>query len=173
MDVASLVHGFISWSESVAAAWGYPGIFLVNFVGSATIIFPTPAFFVVFMFGAILNPWLVGLVAAFGSALGELTGYVLGLGGKRVIEKKHKRWLDMANEWMEKHRKHGTFLLIVAFAATPLPDDVLGVFCGAVKYDIKRFFIASLIGKIVMSLGLAFGGYFGINWVLNVFIGGG
>ncbi len=168
MDIASLLSGFLSWSQEVAGTWGYLGIFIVNLIGSATIIFPIPAFFIVFVFGAILNPWLVGISAALGAVLGELTGYAIGFGGKRVIEKKHERILKKANEWMEKHR---AFFIITLFAATPLPDDVIGIICGAIKYDLRKFFLASLAGKLIMNLSIAFGGYFGMQWVLTVFGG--
>jgi membrane protein YqaA with SNARE-associated domain len=168
MDLASLLAGFLSWSQEVAVTWGYLGIFLVNLIGSATIIFPIPAFLVVFIFGAILNPWLVGISAAFGAALGEVVGYAVGLGGKKVIEKKYEKWLKKANKWMEKHR---AFFIVTLFAATPLPDDILGIFCGAIKYDLKKFFLASLTGKLIMNLSLALGGYFGMQWVLTIFGG--
>ncbi len=168
MDISSLLSGFLLWSQDVAGTWGYLGIFMVNLIGAATIIFPIPAFFVVFIFGAILNPWLVGISAALGAVLGELTGYAIGLGGKKAIEKKYGYWLKKANEWMKKYK---AFFIITLFAATPLPDDVLGIFCGAIKYDLKKFFIASLTGKLIMNLFLAFGGYFGMQWVLSVFGG--
>lgn len=169
MDIASLLSGFLSWSHEVAGTWGYLGIFLVNLIGSATIIFPIPAFLVVFLFGAVLNPWLVGISAALGAVLGELTGYAVGLGGKKVIEKKYEHLLKKANEWMEKYK---AFFIITLFAATPLPDDVIGIICGAIKYDLKKFFLASLTGKLIMNISLAFGGYFGMQWVLAVFGGG-
>ena len=168
MDAAHLVSDFLSWAQNTAESWGYFGIFLVNFLGSATVIFPVPAFVIVFAFGAVLNPVFVGISAAFGCTIGELTGYALGLGGKKIAEKKYGYWLKKANRWMETHR---AFLVIFLFAATPLPDDVLGVICGAIKYDIRKFFLASLAGKLVMNLGLAFGGYFGAQWVLTVFGG--
>lgn len=169
MDAASFLSLFSDWSQSVAGTWGYPGIFLVNFIGSATIIFPIPSFLVVFAFGAILNPWLVGISAAFGCALGEMTGYGVGFAGKMAIEKKYAYWLNKANQWMEKYK---AFAVIVVFAATPLPDDVVGIFCGAIKYDVKKFFLASLAGKLVLNLSLALGGYYGMQWVLAVFGGG-
>jgi membrane protein YqaA with SNARE-associated domain len=169
MDLASFLSAFSSWSQSFAAAWGYPGIFLINLIGAATIIFPVPAFIVVFTFGAILNPWLVGVSAALGAALGELTGYGVGLAGKKALDRKYDYWLKKANKWMEKYK---AFTVIVIFAATPLPDDVVGVFCGAIKYDVKKFFLASLIGKLIMNISLALGGYYGLQWILAVFAGG-
>ena len=153
----------------LAQAWGYPGILLVNFIGAATIIFPLPAFAVVFLFGSILNPWLVGILAGIGATLGELTGYVLGKGGGYVLKKKQSRyseWLERGKLWMGKYK---AFPLIVLFAATPLPDDVLGILLGAMKYDLRKFLAAMLIGKTAMNIALALGGFYGIGWVLSLF----
>jgi membrane protein DedA with SNARE-associated domain len=36
-------------------------------------------------------------------------------------------------------------------AATPIPDDLVYVPLGLAKYDPKRFFVATLTGKIVLS----------------------
>ena len=168
MDLVAFFSWFSAWSQSLAESFGYFGIFFVSFIGSATIIFPIPSFIVVFTFGALLNPWLVGVAAALGAAVGELTGYGIGLAGEKAMQKKHEYWLKKANKWMEKY---DAFLVIAFFAATPLPDDVLGIFCGAIKYDVRKFFAASLSGKLVMNISLALGGYYGMQWVLSVFGG--
>ena len=159
---------FLVWASGLSGILGYPGIFLINLIGTASIIFPVPSFIVTFTFGGILNPWLVGLVAGLGAALGELTGYVIGRGGKKLIKRKHERVLERAKGWMERH---GAFSIVVLFAMTPLPDDIIGIICGMINYEVKRFFLASLIGKTVMSLFLAWGGFLGVNWVLSVFGG--
>jgi membrane protein YqaA with SNARE-associated domain len=166
MDFTFVISQFLSWSYSLAEMFGYLGIFVVSLLGCASILFPIPSVIVIFAFGAILNPWLVGLVAGVGSALGELTAYVVGIGGGKVLERKHKRWLNKAKTWMERH---GAFFIVFLFAATPLPHDVVGILCGAIKYDIRKFFFATLIGKTFASLILAWAGFFGIQWVLNVF----
>ena len=162
----SFLAGLAEWSQSVITSFGYLGIFIVSFVGSATIIVPVPVFLPVFLAGSVMNPWLVGIVGGAGSALGELTGYVVGRGGEKLVNAKHKKWLDRAEKWFEKH---GAFPVIILFAATPLPDDILGIICGAIKYDIKKFFVGELIGKIILAVGLAWAGHYGIQWLLNIF----
>lgn len=164
--MASFLAGLTEWSQSVISNFGYLGIFIVSFIGSATIIIPVPVFLPAFLAGSVMNPWLVGIVSGAGSALGELTGYAVGMGSEKVIPKKHKKWLVRAKKWF---KKHGAFPIIVLFSATPLPDDVLGIVCGAVKYDIKKFFIGELIGKTILATGLAWAGFYGITWLLNIF----
>ncbi len=168
VDIASWTAQFILWSQSIAETWGYIGIFLISLIGSASIIFPIPAFAVIFVFGGILNPLLVGLVAGVGCAIGELTGYLLGIGGHKVIKRRNKEWLLKATKWSEKQ---GIFPIIILFAATPLPDDIVGILAGIIKYDIKKFFLASLIGNVIMSTAIAFGGFYGISWMMSVFGG--
>lgn len=156
------------WAKNLTDAMGYLGIFFVSFVGSATVILPLPAFIVVFVMGAIMNPWLVAISAAAGNALGELTGYGLGKGSGKLIERKYKKSIEKYKKWFKKER---TFLLITLFAATPLPDDIVGIICGLFNYDLKKFLMASFIGKLIMNLLLAWGGYYGLRWVLGIFAG--
>ena len=146
--------------------YGYFGIFLVSLIESSTIVFPLGFAVVIFASGAVLNPFLVGLSAGLGAAIGEFTGYAIGLGGRKVIEKKWKNHIKKAEKLFQKY---GGFLVIVLFAATPLPDDVVGILGGTLRYPLKKFFIASLIGKIILNLALAYGGFYGLNWVLSIF----
>jgi membrane protein YqaA with SNARE-associated domain len=152
--------------NALVGTYGYLGVFLVSMLGSATIFLPLPSTFVVFFSAAFLNPLLLGLVGGLGAAIGELTGYVLGFGGKKLIERKWKKKLV---ETEKLFQKHGGFLIILIFAATPLPDDIVGLLGGSLGYPVKRFFLATLIGKIILHLILAYGGYYSLNWVLEVF----
>lgn len=167
MAFTEIAIQFMAWAQSTAAAWGYMGIFLVSLIGSASIIFPVPAFLVIFAMGAVLNPWLVGIVAGIGAGLGEVTGYLVGFAGKELAEKKNRknRWLEKAKKWTESR---GIFTVILVFAATPLPDDITGIIAGAIGYNWKKFLIACIIGKTIMGIALAWGGFFGLNWVLQI-----
>ncbi|MFH0832513.1 MAG: VTT domain-containing protein, partial [Candidatus Aenigmatarchaeota archaeon] len=145
----------------------YLGIFISSLLGSATVIFPLPSFLIVFGAGAALNPFLVGVVAGVGSAIGELIGYCVGYGGKKLLEKRVKmkkiKWFSRAEKWMKK----SGFIVILIFAMTPLPDDIIGIIAGSIKYDVKKYFIACLIGKIILSLFIAYAGYYGAQWALD------
>ena len=146
--------------------FGYIGIFLISLLGSSTIIFPLPAATFVFMAAAVLNPLILGIVAGIGAALGELVGYAVGWSGRKISQKKFEKELEKARRMFEKY---GGFLALIIFAATPLPDDIVGILSGVLKFEVKRFVIAVLIGKIIFNLILAYGGYYGINGILNYF----
>jgi len=146
------------------ASYGYVGIFLISLIGSSTVILPFPAAAFVFTAGAMLNPFLIGILAGIAAAIGEFTGYALGLGGRKIMKKKWKKEIDKVEKLFQKY---GGFAIILIFAATPLPDDLTGIVAGILKYPTKKFFIASLIGKIILHLFLAYAGFYGLSWVLG------
>ncbi|MBU0953078.1 MAG: VTT domain-containing protein [Nanoarchaeota archaeon] len=163
--------GFFLWfgtfAQSLIGTYGYVGLFAVNLIGSATIILPLlPGFLFVFAFGATLDPWLIALSAGAGAALGELTGYAVGKGGGAVLEWKHNSWLKRAEKWSNSH---GIFPVIFIFAATPLPADVIGILAGVIDYDVKRFLLASFLGKFVQFAILAWAGFYSLSWILPYF----
>lgn len=164
MEWANILISIATGGQNFVNKWGYLGIFFVSLISSASILFPIPDFILIFTLGSTLNPFLVALFAATGSAIGETTGYVLGLGGKEILEKKYSKRLK---EIKKMFKKYGSIVWIIILGATPLPDDVVGIFCGIIRYDFKKFFIAAFIGKLILYSILAFSGYYSINWVLD------
>ncbi|MCX6819541.1 MAG: VTT domain-containing protein [Candidatus Aenigmarchaeota archaeon] len=169
---------FAEFLISLVYAFGYLGLFAASVIGSASVILPVPIFLLIFVAGSMLNPLAVGIIAGIGSAIGEMTAYAIGFGGRKLLWKNGKKlkkkkpakaegsskWFRRAEEWMHKR---GGFLVIFLFAVTPLPDDVIGIICGSIRYDIKKFFIACLLGKIILSLGIAYAGFYGAQWILS------
>ncbi|NOZ81856.1 MAG: VTT domain-containing protein [Candidatus Micrarchaeota archaeon] len=153
----NLAASFGSWAQGIIESLGYLGVFVVSFIGSASVLFPLPSFVVVFSAGAFLNPVLVGIISGIGAGLGEATGYGVGAAGAKAIERYRKdKLFRVAEEWFQRHRG---FWIIFIFAATPLPDDIIGILCGIMKYPFRRFVLASVLGKITLGLFLAFGGH--------------
>ncbi len=168
MDASSIAMQFTEWGNEIILSLGYLGIFIVSFVGSASIILPIPAFFIIpLAVGLGLNPWIVGVLAGIGSAFGEATGYALGKGGGKVIEMKYKKHVEKYSKWFEGKK---AFFAVLFFAATPLPDDILGIVCGIFRYDFKKFMLASIIGKVLLNTFIALGFFYGIEFV-SEFIG--
>ena len=130
--------------------YGYPGIFLINLVGNATIILPAPAFAAVFAAGGALNPIFLGVFAGLGSALGEMTGYLAGIGGRSVIE--NRKLYDRLEAWMRKVGMFAIFLM----AVIPNPVfDVGGMVAGALRMPVPRFLLACWAGKTVRMILIA------------------
>jgi membrane protein YqaA with SNARE-associated domain len=137
------------------AVYGYPGVFLISLLGNATIILPAPVDGIVFAVGGALNPLAVGIVAGLGAALGEMTGYLAGIGGRAVIEDRaiYRRF----ESWIRK----GGILVIFLLAVIPNPVfDVAGMVAGALKMRVWHFLVAAWAGKSVRFALLALSGQF-------------
>ena len=133
------------------ANYGYLGVFLINLLGSATIVIPTPSLIATFVGGSIYNPLLVGIFSGIGAAIGELTGYLAGYGGSAMITN-HKHFKRI-EKWMGKNG----FITILLLALIPNPIfDFSGIFAGATGYAFKKFFGAVLIGKTLRFIGISF-----------------
>jgi membrane protein DedA with SNARE-associated domain len=142
--------------------WGYLGIFFIAMAGSATIVLPTPSTVAIFGGGIVLDPvlgipapLLVGLVAGLGDAIGEFSGYGLGYAGADAL--RNRRIYRTFEGWMQRKGMLTIFLL----CTFPNPFfDLVGAAAGSARMPAKRFFVATLGGKIVKDLFLAYGGTF-------------
>ena len=163
----------IDFLMQIVQNFGYLGFVLIGFLSSFLIFIPSPAFIVVFLAAPFYNPLLLGLAAGLGSAIGEMTGYGAGYGLEKLFEKKSKNKSKLRKQIMQIEKlfqKYHPDLVIFAFAALPLvPIDALGIFCGVIKYNKKKFFFYVLLGKIIKFVLLAYMGFYGMSFILNVF----
>ena len=139
---------------------GYPAIFIVSVLGSATIFFPVPAIIAVCAGGTLLNPLLSGLIGGTGMALGEGTAYLAGAAGSGLL--KDNRWYGRLRPWVE--RRGWIVVLVIATVPNPI-FDVVGVIAGAMRMPLWQFFGAVWIGKTARSVGLAYGCAFGYDFL--------
>jgi membrane protein YqaA with SNARE-associated domain len=145
--------------------YGYLGVFLIPFIGSATFVLPMPGLAVIAGGGAFLEPvfgmppWLVvGLLAGLGETLGELTGYGAGFGGRAALEK--RRFLSRLERWM--HRQGSVVMFVLAAIPNPI-FDLGGVLAGVVRMPLWKFLVAVLLGKVIKSMYVAGAGAAGLH----------
>ncbi len=163
----SWLEQFDAWLKNIAMQYGYLGIFVASFIGAMSIIIPIPYTVLIFLMGKILNPILVAFSAGAGAALGEFFGYLMGYYGRAVISEERKKKVDYV---LKVFSRYGA-LAIFIFALTPLPDDLLFIPLGIMRYSFIKAFIPCLLGKIVMSLILAYGGAMSIGFIEDLFGG--
>lgn len=142
---------------------------MISFIGSASVIFPVPYTIVIFFLGGVLDPLFVAISGGLGSALGEFSGYVLGYYGRKIVSEERRRKMDYMLRIFEKHGPITIFL----FALTPLPDDLLFIPLGVMRYPFFRAFIPALLGKILMTFILAYSGQQSIEFIQSLFGGSG
>jgi uncharacterized membrane protein YdjX (TVP38/TMEM64 family) len=123
---------------------GYLGVFLISVIGNATIILPVPALLTAFVGGAFLNPLLVAVISSFGATIGELTGYMAGVGGKEFV--KNDPRIKKVEKWMKKYGMWTIFVL----AVIPNPAfDLAGMVSGATRIPVWKYFIVTWAGKFI------------------------
>jgi membrane protein YqaA with SNARE-associated domain len=150
--ISASIFAFREYFAELAAV-GYPGIFLVSLLSSATIVLPAPSLALVFAMGSAL-PWLpVGLAAGAGEALGELTGYLAGVGGRVVVE--DQQGYDRLTAWMQK--RGGITIFVLSVIPNPL-FDLAGIAAGTLRYPVWRFLLFCWLGKSIKTTIVAWAG---------------
>jgi len=151
------------WLESLALQYGYLGIFIISFLGSVSVVFPIPYTLVIFYVGSthMFDPLFIALSGGAGSAIGEFFGYLMGYYGRAILSEERKRKIDCI---MRVFNRYGAAAIFV-FALTPLPDDLLFIPLGMMRYSFLKTFIPCLAGKVLMCLILAYGGYLSIGMI--------
>ena len=159
----------LDWMEQFAHQFGYFGVFIISFIGSVSIVFPVPYTIVIYLLGAVLDPFFVAVSGGLGSALGEFSGYTLGYYGRTVVSEKRRRKMDYMVKVFDRYGPAAIFF----FALTPLPDDLLFIPLGVMRYPFWKAFIPALFGKMLMTFILAYSGQQSIAIIETLFAGSG
>ncbi len=159
--VGTTVPFALGWlSQSDLKSLGYPGIFLANFLGTATVFVPVPGLtaagqtLIVLGSHDLFKPGVV-VAGAAGMTLAESTAYLAGAVARGVAEERQMpvggrlgRWLHTAAgriDWLMAHYGFAT-LLVLAGVPNPL-FEFAGITAGAVRMNFWRFLLAVAIGK--------------------------
>jgi membrane protein YqaA with SNARE-associated domain len=155
------------WLQNFAFQYGYIGIFLISLIGAMSIFVPIPYTVVIFILGGLetFDPLLIAIAAGLGSAIGEFSGYLLGVGGRKVIGDRYRKRMDFITKLFKKYGSIAIFI----FALTPLPDDLLFIPLGVMRYNLLRAFIPAVLGKFVSNLIIAYSGRLSLDIVKNIF----
>jgi len=142
--------------------WGYAGAFVISLIASATIVLPAPGIVVVIAMGAALNPFWLGIVAGLGSAVGELTGYAAGRGGRALIPTQNQKQFEQIQALT---RRYGPILLTV-LAAIPFPlFDFAGIVAGMLRMRVVNFVLAVAVGKSIKYVIMILLGTSSLLWL--------
>ncbi len=162
----------IYWMENLSTTYGYFGIFLISLIGALSIFFPIPYTVIIFTLGGlqvdgvwVFEPVWIAAAAGIGSAFGEFSGYFLGFSGRKVIGEKFKKKMDFL---VRLFNKFGAAMIFL-FALTPLPDDLLFIPLGVMRYGVIKALIPALLGKFCMNLIIAYSGRFSIQIIRDLF----
>jgi membrane protein YqaA with SNARE-associated domain len=155
--------------SNLVATYGYTGAFLISLFGNFTVFFPVPFAITIYAFGATLNPLLLGFVCGVGSTIGEFSAYVIGRGGRKVIDKSYGKQLETAKLLVQRYG----MAIIFLFAITPLPDDLILIPLGMLRYNLKKALVAMFAGKFLMCTAIAYAGKYSYSLIMDVFASSG
>jgi len=164
--LAFIAEQIPDWANWFINSFGPFGVFLLSLVSAMSIFVPIPYTIVIFLLGKYgMDPFLLMITGGLGSAIGELSGYVLGYYGRKIISQERLRKMSYLIKAFGRYLP----IVIFLFAFTPLPDDLLFIPLGILKYKLYKAFIPSLLGKLVMCYTLAYLGKIGAEVILLIF----
>ncbi len=111
------------------------------------------------------DPLWIAVASGIGAAIGEFSGYLIGFGGRKVIGEKYKKKMDFLTKLFKKFGP----IVIFIFALTPLPDDLLFIPLGIMRYGLLRAFIPALLGKFTSNLIIAYSGRLSLQIIRDLF----
>lgn len=156
---------FKDWSRKVwelslsySQSHGYLGGTVISFLAHTTVIIPVPYTILIAYLGSVgLNFWILGLLAGVGGGLGELTSYVTGLAGGAIVWKKYHSHFLALRRILESRPKILPWIIFL-FGISPLPDDILMIPLGMVRYNFWKALFPMMIGKISLTTIIAAAG---------------
>ena len=127
---------------------GYLGLAIVSFFGSLIPFVPIPSFFLVatMAVGEQFDIHVLVIVAALTATVAKQIIFYISYGGRKIISEKTKKRMKPFQKLVKRYGGSAAFVA----AATPIPDDLVYIPLGLAKYNPKRFFVATLLGKFVL-----------------------
>lgn len=133
---------------------GYLSLSLVNFFGSLVPFVPLPGFLLLatMAVGDQFDLHILALLSAITATVAKQIIFYVSYGGRKIFNEKTRKRMRPFERLVKRYGAAAAFFA----AATPIPDDLVYVPLGLAKYNPKRFFIATLTGKIVLSYAIVF-----------------
>ena len=153
MELVDLLS-FLGLEFDFGPELGYISLALVNFFGSLVPFVPLPGFLLLatMSVGNHFDLHVLALVSAVTATAAKQIIFSVSYGGRKIMSKKTRKRMRPFERLVKKYGAAAAFFA----AATPMPDDLIYVPLGLAKYNPKRFFIATLSGKIVLSYIIVF-----------------
>ena len=143
---------------------GYLSLALVNFFGSLVPFVPLPGFLLLatMSVGTQFDLHILAILSALTATAAKQIIFYVSYGGRKIIKEKTKKRMRPFQRLVKRYGAAAAFFA----AATPITDDLVYVPLGLAKYNPKRFFIATLTGKLVLSYVIVFAShYLGLSLV--------
>jgi membrane protein DedA with SNARE-associated domain len=163
--VSEILHGMVAWIVELVASWGYTGIFLMMFVESSFVPFPSEVALIPAGYLASqdrMNAAFAVLAGIGGSLAGAFLNYQLALRLGLPVLKRIGRYFFLKPEGFEAaeryFEKHGE---VTTFVARLIPGirQLISVPAGLARMNIPRFLLYTGLGAGLWSTILVIVGY--------------
>ncbi len=163
--MSGLLHSLVAWVVELVATWGYAGVFVMMFVESSFVPFPSEVAMIPAGYLASqgqMNPVLAVLAGVGGSLCGALLNYQLAVRLGRPVLERMGRYLFLKPESFEAAEryfdKHGE---VTTFVARLIPGvrQLISVPAGLARMNISRFLLYTGLGAGLWSTILVILGY--------------
>ena len=154
MDYAAFSEALFPFVSEV----GYLALGLVSFFGSLIPFIPLPSFLVLatMAVGDQFNIHILAILSAVAATLAKQIIFSVSYSGGRIISEKTRKRMKPFERLVKRYGAAAAFVA----AATPIPDDLVYIPLGLAKYNPRRFFAATLTGKIVLSYVIVLASHF-------------
>lgn len=136
----------LSWSKSPYSAWG---LFLIAFMESSFFPIPPDILLIPLILGDI-QKWLqFASICTFGSVIGGILGYGIGLVSMDTLGQAIVDFLaldDKVSKFNDMYNHYGSLIVLVG-AFTPIPYKVITILSGAMRLNFIQFTLYSIIGR--------------------------
>ena len=131
---------------------GYLGLTIVSFFGSLIPFVPIPSFVLLATMaaGEQFDIHVLALIAALTTTAAKQIIFSVSYGGRKIISEQTKKRMMPFQKLVKRYGATAAFVA----AATPIPDDIVYIPLGLAKYSPKKFFVATLSGKIVLCYAI-------------------
>ncbi|MHA1124805.1 MAG: YqaA family protein [Candidatus Heimdallarchaeota archaeon] len=154
-DPTHIMLDIVYWFERKTGNLGlYLGVAVISTFGNSLMFIPS-LYAVVILFVSVLdvNILILGTAAGVGAALGQIVSWFVGRATGVIVSDKLEKQFRKAQKWVERGIAP---VMILVFAATPLPDEVLLLTIGMIGYSLWKTLLFCFIGKIILTLSLSF-----------------
>jgi len=137
---------------------GYVGLTMVNFFGSLIPFVPIPGFLLLatMSVGDEYNIHILAILASLAATGAKQIIFTVSYGGRRILNESTRKRMKPFERLVKKYGAAAAFVA----AATPMPDDLIYIPLGLAKYNPKRFFVATLSGKLVLHYVIVLSSHF-------------
>ena len=153
--VRKLYDWVLHWAETPYGSWA---LFLIAFAESSFFPVPPDILLIALAISVPLKSFKYGLICLAGSILGGIAGYGIGFFGYEAIGAPIVEFYngqELMNVLKQKYDTYG-FWGVLSAALTPIPYKIFTISSGFFKFDFIQFLSASIIGRAIRFMLVAF-----------------